>query len=306
MKRQHTLAETVDAIGIGVHTGERSRVSIRPAPTNFGIQFVRDDFPNTFIRASAAHVSDTTLSTTIRYNDIEISTIEHLMSALWGLEVDNAIVHVTGEEVPIMDGSAEGFVNLIMMHGVKECDGIRKFLKINRDITVSQGDAVAALRPFNGFKVGYTFVKYHHVFNRYPKHVELDFSVASYIDDVCKARSFGLASELDEARSVNRCLGSSMENAIGIDDKGVMNPEGLRYKDEFVKHKVLDVIGDLYLLGMPLLAEFEGYMSGHALNNKLVRAVLRTPEAWTIVDSEGNEVVDEENAIFRPHHFRAD
>ncbi len=292
MKLQQTLAENVDAIGIGVHTGQRTRVTIRPAPANFGIQFVRDDFPNTYIPATAAHVSDTTLSTTIRYNDVEISTVEHLMSALWGLEVDNALVHIWGDEVPILDGSAERFVNLIMMHGLQDCDGVRRFLKINRDVTVTQADAVASLRPFDGFKVNYTFVRYHPVFNRYPKSVEVDFAVDSYIDDICKARSFGLVKELEQAQSVNRCLGSSLENAIGIDDQRIMNPEGLRYKDEFVKHKVLDVIGDLYLLGMPLLAEFEGYMSGHALNNKLVRAVLRTPEAWTIVDSNGNEIAD--------------
>lgn len=305
MDVQHTIAKAVDAIGVGVHTGERSRISIRPAPSNFGIQFVRDDFPNTFIRATVEHVSDTTLSTSIRYNDVEIATVEHLMSALWGTKVDNAVVHVRGEEIPILDGSAEGFVNLIEMAGLRKCNARRRYLKLNREVTATQGDAVASLRPYDGFKVRYTFVKYHRVFNRYPKDIEVDFSVDSYINDVSKARSFGLVEELTQAQSVNRCLGSSLENAVGIDDKGILNPEGLRYKDEFVKHKVLDVIGDLYLLGMPLLAEFEGYKSGHALNNKLIRAVIRTPEAWTIVDSDGNEIY-EDGVIYRPLHFRYD
>ena len=293
MLLQRTIARPVDAIGIGVHTGKRARVSLRPASANFGIQFVRDDFPNTFIRASGWHVSDTTLSTSIAFNDVEISTIEHLMSALWGMKIDNVIVHVGGEEVPILDGSAGKFVDLIRTVGTRECPSPRKYLKLERELTVIQGDATASLRPYDGFKVSYSYVYNHPVFNRCPKYVELDFADSSYVDDVSQARSFGLVSELEMAQSVNRCLGSSLENAVGIDDSEILNPEGLRYPDEFVKHKVLDAIGDLYLLGMPVLAEFEGYKSGHALNNRLVRGVLRTPEAWTVVNSDGIPVKDQ-------------
>ncbi|MCY3885724.1 MAG: UDP-3-O-acyl-N-acetylglucosamine deacetylase [Gammaproteobacteria bacterium] len=292
MMLQRTIFRTVNAIGIGVHTGKRTRISIRPAAANFGIQFVRDDYPNTFIRASGWHVSDTTLSTSIAYNDVEISTIEHLMSALWGMNIDNAIVHVGGEEVPILDGSAGQFVDLIDTVGTRECSAPRRYLKLKREVKVIQGDAMAALRPFEGFKVAYSYVYNHPVFNRCPKYVELDFSNTSYVEDVSRARSFGLVSELKMAQSVNRCLGSSLENAVGIDESKILNPEGLRYPDEFVKHKTLDAIGDLYLLGMPVLGEFEGYKSGHALNTRLVRAVLRTPEAWTVVNSKGEEVSD--------------
>lgn len=292
MMLQRTIFRTVNAIGIGVHTGKRTRISIRPAAANFGIQFVRDDYPNTFIRASGWHVSDTTLSTSIAYNDVEISTIEHLMSALWGMNIDNAIVHVGGEEVPILDGSAGQFVDLIDIVGTRECSAPRRYLKLKREIKVIQGDAMAAVRPYEGFRVAYSYVYNHPVFNRCPKYVELDFSDVSYVEDVSRARSFGLVSELKMAQSVNRCLGSSLDNAVGIDESKILNPEGLRYPDEFVKHKILDAIGDLYLLGMPVLGEFEGYKSGHALNNRLVRAVLRTPEAWTVVNSEGEEVSD--------------
>ncbi len=291
---QRTINKPVDAIGIGVHTGKRARISLRPAAANFGIQFVRDDFPNTFIRASGWHVSDTTLSTSIAYNDVEVSTIEHLMSALWGMDIDNVIVHVGGEEVPILDGSARQFIDLIQTVGTRQCTSPRRYLRLEREVTVTQGDGMASLKPYDGFKVSYSYVYNHPVFNRCPKYVELDFSNVSYVDDVSRARSFGLVSELPMAHSVNRCLGSSLENAVGIDDAEILNAEGLRYPDEFVKHKVLDAIGDLYLLGMPVLGEFEGYKSGHALNNRLVRAVLRTPEAWSIVNSDGLAVSDQE------------
>ncbi len=297
MLLQRTIVKPVNAIGIGVHTGKRATVSLRPAAANFGIQFVRDEFPNTFIRASGWHVSDTTLSTSIAYNDVEISTIEHLMSALWGMDIDNVIVHVGGEEVPILDGSAGQFVELIENVGTRHCSAPRRYLKLEREVTVTQGDAMASLRPYDGFKVSYSYVYNHPVFNRCPKYVEIDFSKTSYVDEVSRARSFGLVRELEMAQSVNRCLGSSLDNAVGIDDVRILNPEGLRYPDEFVKHKILDAIGDLYLLGMPVLGEFEGYKSGHALNNRLVRAVLRTPEAWSIVNSDGVEATDRDSQV---------
>lgn len=260
-------------------------MTLRPAGENTGIVFVRSDIDggNAFVRADACKVSDTTLSTSVTDNGIQISTVEHLMSALWGLGIDNLVVELSSEEVPIMDGSAAPFIYLIESVGVVEQNAPREFIRIKREITVTQGDATATLLPHHGFRANYTFVADHPVYNRYPKRASLDFSMLSYVDQVSRARSFGLIKELEQAQAINRCLGSSLENAVGIDDFQVLNEDGLRYEDEFVKHKVLDAIGDLYLLGRPLLADFHGYKSGHALNNKLARAVARCRDAWEIV-----------------------
>ena len=215
------------------------------------------------------------------------------MSGLWGLGIDNLLVELSGEEVPIMDGSAAPFVNLIRSVGVEELPAAKKVLRITRKIRVSQGEAWASLSPYSGFKAAYTFVKDHPVYKRYPKYAELDFAHSSYVNDVSRARSFGEVEELEQAQAINRCLGSSLENAVGIDGNGVMNAGGLRYEDEFVKHKLLDAIGDLYLLGRPVIGSFEGYMSGHALNNKLARALLRVDDAWELVSGDEAEVMDD-------------
>jgi UDP-3-O-[3-hydroxymyristoyl] N-acetylglucosamine deacetylase len=212
---------------------------------------------------------------------------------LWGLGIDNLLVELNSEEVPIMDGSAGPFIDLIKSVGMVEQRAPKAFIRIKREIRVTQGDAVAILRPHDGFRGHYTFVADHPVFNRYPKQTTLDFNAVCYEEEVSRARSFGLIRELSQAHAINRCLGSSLENAVGIDDDTVLNEEGLRYEDEFVKHKLLDAIGDLYLLGYPLLADFYGYKSGHALNNKLARAVARCEDAWEIV------TVAEPNAIGR-------
>lgn len=295
--RQKTIRRPVYAIGIGVHSGNKVRMTLRPAGENAGIVFVRTDLPlvqgrPAAVRADALKVADTTLSTSLSENGVQVATVEHLMSALWGLGIDNLVVELNSEEVPIMDGSAAPFIQLINSVGVVEQRAARQFIRITREIKVTQGDAVAILKPYAGFKAHYTFVADHPVFNRYPKQATLDFNRVSYVDEVSGARSFGLIRELDQARAINRCLGSSLENAVGIDDDEVMNPEGLRYEDEFVKHKLLDAIGDLYLMGMPVLGEFRGHMSGHALNNKLARAVARCDDAWevtTIGDAAGAE-----------------
>jgi UDP-3-O-[3-hydroxymyristoyl] N-acetylglucosamine deacetylase len=197
--------------------------------------------------------------------------------------VDNLVVELTNEEVPIMDGSAAPLVNLIRTVGVVEQAAPKEFIRVTREIKVTQGDAAASLKPFHGFRAHYTFVADHPVYNRYPKEATLDFAVTSYQEEVAGARSFGLVKELEQAHAINRCLGSSLDNAVGISDDEVLNVDGLRCNDEFVKHKLLDAIGDLYLLGRPLLASFDGYMSGHALNNKLARALLRCEDAWEIV-----------------------
>ena len=289
---QATIDRPAHAIGIGVHTGRPVRLTLRPAPVGTGIQFIRLDAPNRPVRALAENVSDTTLSTSINENGVQVATVEHLMSALWGLGIDHVCVELSGEEVPIMDGSAEPFVEIVQSAGIRHLEAPKEYIRITREITVTQGDAYATLRPYEGFRAGYTFVADHPVFNRYPKRVELDFESTSYLSDVCAARSFGLMRELDQARAIRKCLGSSLQNAVGIGDDDIINAEGLRYEDEFVKHKLLDAIGDLYLLGVPVIGAFDGYKSGHALNNKLARAVLRCTDAWTRVAAEGHATVE--------------
>lgn len=282
---QRTIDRPAYAIGLGVHSGRPVRMTLRPVDANTGIEFLRLDAPSRPIRALAQNVSDTTLATTITEHGIPVATVEHLMSALWGMAIDNVRVELSGEEVPIMDGSALPFVEIVRSARIRDLPAPRRFIKITRAISVTQGAARATLRPYDGFRASYTFVADHPVFNRYPKRVELDFSANCYVREVCGARSFGLMSELDQAQAIRKCLGSSLQNAVGIGDDDIVNDEGLRYDDEFVKHKLLDAIGDLYLLGLPVLGAFDGYMSGHALNNKLARAVLRCTDAWALVSS---------------------
>ena len=284
---QRTIERPAHAIGIGVHSGRPVRLTLRPAEANSGIDFDRLDVASSPVAATAQNVTDTTLSTSIGDHGVQVATVEHLMSALWGLGIDNVRVELTGEEVPIMDGSAQPFVEMVQGAGIRELAAPRKFIKITREISVTQGDAHASLRPYDGFRAAYTFVADHPVFNRYPKRADVDFASACYVGEVCAARSFGLMRELPQAQAIRKCLGSSLQNAVGIDDHDIVNIEGLRYHDEFVKHKLLDAIGDLYLLGVPVIGAFDGYMSGHALNNKLARAVLRCTDAWILVSSAG-------------------
>ena len=265
-------------------------MTLRPAPIGTGIQFIRLDTPGRPVRALAQNVSDTTLATSINENGVQIATVEHLMSALWGLGIDHVRVELSGEEVPIMDGSAEPFVEIVQSAGIRQLSAPKEYIQITREISVSQGDAHATLRPYDGFRAGYTFVADHPVFNRHPKRVELDFAATSYISEVCAARSFGLMCELEQAHAIRKCLGSSLKNAVGINDDDIVNADGLRYRDEFVKHKLLDAIGDLYLLGLPVIGAFDGYKSGHALNNKLARAVLRCTDAWIRVAADGSHL----------------
>ena len=280
---QRTIKQPVHAIGIGVHSGQKVRMTLRPAGENTGVLFVRTDLPGrASVRAQAQSVSDTTLATSIANGGAQVATVEHLMSALWGMGVDNLIVELNAEEVPIMDGSAAPFVNLIGSVGLVEQDAVKQFIRIKREVRVTQENAHAVLSPHPGFKASYTFVADHPVYNRFPKQACLDFSKVSYVEEVSQARSFGLLSELSQAQAINKCLGSSLENAVGIDDVRIINDSGLRCRDEFVKHKLLDAIGDLYLLGRPILGAFSGHMSGHALNNKLARALLRCGDAWEI------------------------
>ena len=291
MLRQRTIRRPVHAIGIGVHSGEKVRVTLRPAEANTGIRFYRSDLAGAEpIIARANRVTDTTLSTTIGNGQHEVSTVEHLMSALWGLGIDNLRVDLQGSEIPILDGSAAPFVYLIQSAGIEEQNQARQFIRITKTIEVRHGDAWARLKPFNGFKASYNFVADHPVYNRYPKRASINFANRSYVEELSRARSFGLVSELDQAQAFNKCLGSSLHNAVGIDEFDILNEEGLRYEDEFAKHKLLDAIGDLYLLGTTVIGEFEGYKSGHGLNNQLALELLKRQEAWDYVGT-GDEAM---------------
>lgn len=280
---QRTIRRPVHVIGIGVHSGATSRVTLRPADANTGIRFVRADRGGASIPALVDNVGDTLLSTSLLLGGHRVATVEHLMSALWGLEIDNVIVELVGEEVPILDGSAAPFVSLIRTGGVVEQRAPRQFIRITDEIEVADGDSFARLSPCEGFRAAYTFVADHPVYNRHPKRSSIDFAREPFVRSVASARTFGLIRELPRAQAMNRCLGSSLDNAVGISDDEVLNPEGLRCADEFVKHKMLDAIGDLYLLGKPVLGAFEGLKSGHTLNVRLAQAVLANRHAYEIV-----------------------
>lgn len=291
MLRQRTLKNVIRATGVGLHTGKKVYLTLRPAPVHTGIVFSRVDLnPVVQIPATPTAVGDTTLSTCLVQDDVRISTIEHLMSAMSGLGIDNAFVDVSAPEVPIMDGSAGPFVFLIQSAGIEEQDELKQFIKIKKPIRLEQGDKSVSLAPFDGFKVSYTLLYDHPVYKKYTKSATIDFSSTSFVKEVSRARTFGFMHEFEELRNRNLALGASMDNAIAVGDYKVLNEDGLRYEDEFVKHKILDAIGDLYLLGNSLIGEFQGYKSGHALNNALVRMLEVNEDAWEIVsfDEESN------------------
>lgn len=287
MIRQRTLKNVIRATGVGLHTGKKVYLTLRPAPVDTGIIFSRVDLdPVVQIPALAKYVGDTTLSSSLVLGDVKISTVEHLMSAMSGLGIDNAYVDVSAAEVPIMDGSGGPFVFLIQSAGIEEQDAPKKYIRIKREVSVKEGDKMVSLKPFNGFKVGYTLLYDHPVHRKYTKHATIDFSSTSFVKEVSRARTFGFMHEFEELRNRNLALGASMENAVAVGDYRVLNEDGLRYEDEFVKHKILDCIGDLYLLGKSLIGEFTGYKSGHALNNALLRELLAQEDAWEVVTFE--------------------
>lgn len=291
MLKQRTLKNPIRATGVGLHTGNKVTLTLRPAPINSGIVFRRVDLdPVAEIAARAENVGDTTLSTTLVRDCVRVATIEHLMSALCGLGIDNAIIEVDAAEIPIMDGSAGPFVFLIQSAGIEEQQGTKSFIRIKKPISLRQGDKSVSLEPFDGFKVSYTLLYDHPVYRKYTKSATVDFSSTSFVKEVSRARTFGFMHEFEELRNRNLALGASMDNAIAVGDYKVLNEDGLRYEDEFVKHKILDSIGDLYLLGKSLIGEFKGYKSGHALNNALLRTLEVTDDAWEIVrfDKEAN------------------
>ena len=281
MIKQRTLKSIIKATGITVHGGERAQIILRPAPPNTGVIFRRIDLtPVVDIPASVERVSETTLSTTLSNNHVKIATVEHLLSAFAGLGIDNVFVDVTASEIPIMDGSAAPFVFLIQSAGIEEQPVPKRFIRVKRKIKVTEGEKWAMLEPYNGFKVTFTIAFDHPVFKTRSNTATLDFSSLSYVKEVSRARTFGFVSDFEKLRAINLAKGASLENAIAIDDFRILNEEGLRYDNEFVKHKILDVIGDTYLLGASLIGSFTGFKSGHALNNALLRQLLLEQDAF--------------------------
>lgn len=290
MLKQRTLRNPIKAVGIGLHTGKNINMELLPSDINTGISFIRTDIdPENVISASAENVGDTTLSTALVKDDIKISTIEHLLSAIAGLGVDNCLIKVDGPEIPIMDGSSSPFVFLIQSAGIEEQDSLKKFIKVKKEISVTRGDAYAKIKPFNGFKVSYKVDFDHPVHKGLPSESIIDFSTTSFVKEVCRARTFGNASDLEELRSQNLALGASISNAIAFGDDKILNEEGLRFNDEIVKHKMLDAIGDLYLLGHNLIGEFSGFKSGHALNNQLLKKIIEQDNAYEIIEFEDSK-----------------
>jgi len=285
--KQRTLKNTIRATGVGLHTGEKIYLTLRPAAVNTGVIFRRIDLDVPVeIKASPENVGDTRLSTTLVKGNVRISTVEHLLSAIAGLGIDNAYVDLSAPEVPIMDGSAGPFVFLVQSAGIVEQAAPKKFVRIKQSVQVEDGDKWARFDQFDGFKVGLTIDFDHPVFKDRGQYAELDFSTTSFVKEVSRARTFGFMRDLEMLRERHLALGGSLDNAVVLDDYRVLNEDGLRYEDEFVRHKILDVIGDLYLLGHSLIGAFSGYKSGHDLNNRLLRALVAREDAWESVTFE--------------------
>ena len=290
MIKQRSLKNEIRATGVGLHTGQKIFLTLRPAPVDTGIVFRRVDLnPVVEIQARAENVGDTTLSTTLVSGGVRISTVEHLLSAMAGLGIDNAIVEVSADEVPIMDGSAGPFVFLIQSAGIQEQNAPKKFIRIKKTLTVTDGDKTATFLPFDGFKVSFTIDFDHPVFKERKLSAEVDFSSTSFVKEVSRARTFGFMHEIEYLRSKGLAKGGSVDNAIVVDKYRILNEDGLRYEDEFVKHKILDAIGDLYLLGNSLIGEFRAVKSGHGLNNKSLRELIRQTDAWEFVTFENED-----------------
>jgi len=285
--RQRTLKNVIRATGVGIHTGEKVYMTLRPAAVNTGIVFRRVDLdPAAEVPATATNVGDTSMNTTLVHDGVRVSTVEHLLSAMAGMGIDNAYVDLSSAEVPIMDGSAGPFVFLIQSAGIEEQGAPKRFIRILEPVEVQQDEKWARFDPYEGFKVSFKIDFNHPVFKSHTSFASVDFSTTSYLKEISRARTFGFMRDLEMLRNRNLVLGGSMDNAVVLDDYRVLNPDGLRYKDEFVKHKVLDAIGDLYLMGHSLIGAFSGFKSGHGLNNLLVRRMLEMPEAWEEVTFE--------------------
>jgi len=290
MIKQRTLKNVIRATGVGLHTGEKVYLTLRPAPMDTGIIFRRIDLEEPIeIRACPENVSDTRLSTTLESGGVRVSTVEHLMSAFAGLGIDNAYVDLTAAEVPIMDGSAGPFVFLVQSAGIAEQAAPKRFIRIKEEIRIDEGDKWAAFEPFEGFKVSFQIDFNHPIFRNCTQNASVDFSTTSFVREVSRARTFGFMGDLEALRQAGLARGGGLDNAIVLDDFRILNDDGLRYEDEFVKHKVLDAIGDLYLLGYPLIGSFSAHKSGHSLNNRLLRHLVADESAWELITYDENE-----------------
>lgn len=287
MLRQRTLKNAVRAAGIGLHSGQRVFMSLLPAPVDSGIRFRRVDLsPPVEIPADATLVRETMLSSNLVKDGAKVGTVEHLMSALAGLGIDNCVVELSASETPIMDGSASPFVFLIQSAGIRELDAPKQFIRIRQPVQVQDGDKFARFEPFDGFRLSFSVEFKHPVFKTGVQSAMVDFSSAAYVQEVARARTFGFMRELDQLRAHNLGLGASLDNVVALDEFRIVNPDGLRYEDELVRHKILDAIGDLYLAGHGIIGAYTAHKSGHALNNKLLRALLDDPAAWEKVTFE--------------------
>jgi len=292
MLKQRTLKNSIKTTGVGLHTGARVEIMLRPAAPNSGIVFHRVDLERPVsIPADALHVGETRLSSTLKHDGAAISTVEHMMSALAGLGIDNIHIDVAGPEIPIMDGSASPFVFLLQSAGIVEQDAPKRYLRIIDTVEVRDGDKWARFEPFNGFKLDFTIDFPHPMFGTENRHVVIDFAEHSYVKEVARARTFGFMQDLEAMREAGLGLGGSLQNAVVLDETRVLNSEGLRYDNEFVKHKVLDAIGDLYLLGHPLIGQYTAFKSGHGLNNAVARALLARTDAFELVTFAETEQV---------------
>ena len=291
MLHQRTLNKPISAAGVGVHTGQRVEMTLRPASEDIGIRFRRLDIdPAQEIQANAHNVTDTKLGTTITQNDASIMTVEHLLAAFSGLGIDNAYVDIHGPEVPIMDGSAASFILLVELAGIKEQKAPKKFLRIKKNVRVEDNGKFAEFKPYNGYRLSFQIEFEHPMIQNKLTEFTFDFSTLNFLDQISRARTFGFLKEIETLRANNLALGGSLDNAIVLDDYRILNQDGLRFDDELVRHKILDAIGDLYLMGHILVGEFNGFKSGHELNNKLIRKLYADETAWEEVQE--SEITD--------------
>lgn len=291
MLKQRTLKNVIRATGVGLHTGEKIALTMRPAAPETGIVFRRVDLPTPVdIKATPFNVGDTRLSTTLVKDGVRVATVEHILAAFAGLGIDNAYVDVGGAEVPIMDGSAAPFVFLIQSAGIEEQNRPKRLIRVKRPIEVRDGDKYAGFTPYDGFKIEFSIDFDHPAFHARANRATIDFSSASFVKEISRARTFGFLRDIEALRQQNLALGGSLDNAVVVDEYRILNDEGLRYQDEFVKHKILDAIGDLYLLGHSLIGSFRAHKSGHALNNQLMRTLVAQRDAWEEVVIEDSDV----------------